>query len=163
MISRITAPVGDVTIPMTSGRNGIGFLRSGSNRPSAASFFLRSSRSFKSAPSPATSIVSITIWYFDRPGNVVSRPVTMTSMPSSGTRPSFPACPRQHTPSSTALSSFSARYICPLAARLNPEISPRTRTKEKASSTVRFNAFERSETENSGAFPVFTGVSGTGA
>ena len=31
----MTAPVGEVTTPMTSGMKGRGFLRAGSNRPSA--------------------------------------------------------------------------------------------------------------------------------
>ena len=83
-MSRMTAPVGDVTTPITSGRNGTSCLRASSNRPSAASFFLRSSSSFISAPTPAGSRLSMTIWYFDEPGNVVSLPVTMTSRPSSG-------------------------------------------------------------------------------
>ena len=67
-MSRITAPVGEVTTPITAGRNGSSCLRAASNRPSAASFFLRSSTSAISAPSPAGSSVSITIWYFDWPG-----------------------------------------------------------------------------------------------
>ena len=79
----MTAPLGDVTTPITSGRNGKSCLRASSNRPSAASFFLRSSRSAISAPTPAGSSVSTTIWYFDEPANVVSRPETMTSRPSS--------------------------------------------------------------------------------
>ena len=83
-MSRITAPVGDVTTPITSGKNGSSCLRASSNRPSAASFFLRSSRSFISAPTPAGSSVSMTIWYFDEPAKVVSLPETMTSSPSSG-------------------------------------------------------------------------------
>ena len=80
----MTAPVGEVTTPITSGRNGNSCLRASSNRPSAASFFLRSSRSFISAPMPAGSRLSMTIWYLDEPGKVVSRPVAMTSRPSSG-------------------------------------------------------------------------------
>ncbi len=44
----------------------------------------RSSSSAISAPTPAGSSKSMTIWYFDWPGKVVSRPVAMTSMPSSG-------------------------------------------------------------------------------
>ncbi len=67
-MSRMTAPVGDVTTPITSGRNGRSCLRASSNRPSAASFFLRSSSSAISAPTPAGSSVSTTIWYFERTG-----------------------------------------------------------------------------------------------
>ena len=52
--------VGEVMTPITSGRNGIGCLRAGSNRPSAASFFLRSSTSAIRAPRPAGASVSIT-------------------------------------------------------------------------------------------------------
>ena len=40
-MSRITAPVGEVTTPITRGRNGSLRLRSGSNSPSAASAFRR--------------------------------------------------------------------------------------------------------------------------
>ena len=61
-MSRITAPVGEVMTPMTRGRYGSGFLRSSSNRPSAASFFFRSSKSAINAPTPAGSMLSITIW-----------------------------------------------------------------------------------------------------
>ena len=64
----MTAPVGDVMTPITTGRNGKRFLREASNRPSAASFFFRSSTSAISAPSPAGSSISTTIWYFDWPG-----------------------------------------------------------------------------------------------
>ena len=59
-ISRITAPVGEVTTPMTCGRNGSNCLRSSSNRPSAARRRLRSSSWASNAPSPAGSIVSMT-------------------------------------------------------------------------------------------------------
>ena len=108
-MSRITAPVGDVTTPITSGRKGSGRLRSSANRPSAASRRRRSSRSFSNAPSPASSSASITIWYFERPAKVVRRPVAITSMPSSGRTDSRPAVPRQHTASSTACSSFKVK------------------------------------------------------
>ena len=67
-MSRMTAPVGDVTMPTTRGRNGSGRLRSSSNKPSAANLRLRSSSSAISAPTPAGSICSMTIWYFDEPG-----------------------------------------------------------------------------------------------
>jgi hypothetical protein len=62
MMSRITAPVGDVTTPITAGRNGSARLRSSPNRPSAASFFLRASTIAISAPTPASSISSTMIW-----------------------------------------------------------------------------------------------------
>ena len=58
----MTAPVGLVTTPITRGRNGIGFLRSAANKPSAASFFFRSSSSCISAPTPAGRIRSAIIW-----------------------------------------------------------------------------------------------------
>ena len=64
----MTAPVGEVTMPITSGSHGNNCLRASSNRPSAASFFLRSSTSAISAPMPAGSMASMTIWYFDEPG-----------------------------------------------------------------------------------------------
>ena len=105
-MSRITAPVGEVTTPMTSGRNGSSCLRAASNRPSAASFFLRSSNSAISAPMPAGSRLSITIWYFDEPGKVVSLPVAITSMPSSGLKRMRAEHALPDHASSTALSSL---------------------------------------------------------
>ena len=57
----MTAPVGDVTTPIVRGRKGSGFLRSGANNPSLASVALSFSSSAISAPSPASSIRSITI------------------------------------------------------------------------------------------------------
>ena len=67
-MSRITAPVGEVTTPITSGSQGNSCLRASSNRPSAASFFLRSYISAISAPTPAGSSESMTIWYFEEFG-----------------------------------------------------------------------------------------------
>ena len=64
----MTAPVGEVTTPITSGSQGSNCLRASSNRPSAPSFCLRSSISAISAPMPAGSSASMTIWYFDEPG-----------------------------------------------------------------------------------------------
>ena len=61
MISRITAPVGELTTPMTAGKNGIFFFRAESNRPSAASFFFLASSMAMSAPTPASSISSTMI------------------------------------------------------------------------------------------------------
>ena len=58
----MTAPLGEVTTPITPGRNGMGRLRSGTKRPSAASAALRSSRSAIQAPMPAGSIESTMIW-----------------------------------------------------------------------------------------------------
>jgi hypothetical protein len=106
MMSRITAPVGDVTTPITPGRNGSGRLRSLANSPSASSRRRVFSSSASSAPSPAISIVSMTIWYFERPGKVVSLPEATTSIPSSGRKPSRCAPPRHITPSITAPSSL---------------------------------------------------------
>jgi hypothetical protein len=51
------------------------------------------------------------------------------------------------TPSSLAPSSFNDRYKWPDAARFTPDNSPRMRTKEKRSSTVRFNSAEISVIE----------------
>ena len=64
----MTAPVGDVTTPITSGRNGSLRLRPASNSPSAAIALRRFSSKARSAPSPASSIRSTTIWYLERPG-----------------------------------------------------------------------------------------------
>ena len=67
-MSRMTAPVGEVTMPIVRGMRGSARFRSSANRPSAASAFLRASRSAISAPSPAGSSASTTIWYFERLG-----------------------------------------------------------------------------------------------
>ena len=61
-MSRITAPEGEVTTPMISGRNGSGFLRAGSKSPSACSIALRFSSIAMSAPSPAGRMSSMMIW-----------------------------------------------------------------------------------------------------
>ena len=58
----MTAPVGDVTTPTTFGRNGTLRLRALSNSPSSASFLRRASSSAISAPTPASSSASMTIW-----------------------------------------------------------------------------------------------------
>ena len=60
-MSRITAPVGEVTTPITRGRNGSGRLRAAANSPSASSRALSLASKASSAPSPAISIRSITI------------------------------------------------------------------------------------------------------
>ena len=67
-MSRITAPVGEVITPITRGRKGSFFLRSGANSPSAARRRLRSSSILSSAPSPASSIDSMISWYWERVG-----------------------------------------------------------------------------------------------
>jgi hypothetical protein len=52
-MSRITAPDGEVTTPITSGRNGSSRLRVEIEQAFGASFLRRSSSSLSSAPSPA--------------------------------------------------------------------------------------------------------------
>src|SRR3546814_9070096 len=59
---------------------------------------------------------------------------------STRTDPLFPSTPLFRSP-------------CPDAARFQPEISPRTRTWPKRSSTVRFSAFDSSDTERAGELP----------
>jgi hypothetical protein len=61
-MSRITAPVGEVTTPLTPGRKGSRRLRALSNSPSAVSLRRRSSRRAFRAPMPAGSSESTTIW-----------------------------------------------------------------------------------------------------
>ena len=51
----------------------------------------------------------MTIWYFDWPGKVVSRPVAITSTPSSGLKLSFGKVVFQTIASSRARSSFSEK------------------------------------------------------
>ena len=84
-------------------------MRPASNSPSAPSACLRFSSIAISAPTPAGASVSITIWYFDDPGKVVSRPVATTSIPSSGRKASVRAALRQITAPSTAFSSLRSR------------------------------------------------------
>ena len=60
-MSRMTAPVGDVTTPMVRGKDGSFFLRSGANSPSAARRAFSFSNKSIIAPSPATSRLSTTI------------------------------------------------------------------------------------------------------
>ena len=67
-MSRITAPVGLVTTPITAGIIGSGRLRSASNSPSAASLAFSRSSWASRAPTPAGSMVSMMIWYCERPG-----------------------------------------------------------------------------------------------
>ena len=108
-MSRITAPEGEVTTPITSGSFGSGRLRDWSNRPSAASIARRRSSCAIRAPTPAGRMSSITIWYLDWPGKVVRRPVAITSSPSSGSAERRAAAPFQITPESTARSSLRSR------------------------------------------------------
>ena len=61
-MSRITAPVGEVTTPTISGRKGSARLRASSKSPSAASALRRFSSSAISAPIPAGSRLSTTSW-----------------------------------------------------------------------------------------------------
>jgi hypothetical protein len=81
-------------------------LRSAANSPSAVSLRRRSSKTAMSAPMPAGSNDSTTIWYFDEPGKVVIRPVAITSIPSSGLMRSREKEPFQITASMRALWSF---------------------------------------------------------
>ena len=60
-ISRMTAPVGDVTTPMVRGMRGMARFADVSNNPSAVSRAFSFSNNSISAPSPASSIVSATI------------------------------------------------------------------------------------------------------
>ena len=61
-MSRITAPVGLVTTPITVGCGGSARLRPASNSPSAFSLAFSRSSWASRAPTPAGSRLSITIW-----------------------------------------------------------------------------------------------------
>ena len=108
-MSRITAPVGEVTTPITSGRYGSARLRSAANSPSASSAFFRASSIAISAPTPAGASASTTIWYFDCPAWVVSRPVATTSIPSCGCTASPRTPDRQTSAPRHARSSFRSK------------------------------------------------------
>ena len=58
IISAMTAPRGDVTMPIRRGKRGRGRLRSASKSPSANSFFLSCSKASCSAPRPCGSSIS---------------------------------------------------------------------------------------------------------
>ena len=105
-MSRITAPVGDVTTPIRRGRYGIGFLRAGANNPSAASRAFSFSNCAKSAPTPAGAMRSQISWYCERPGNVESRPSATTSKPSCGLNESCCTFERHITVEMHASASF---------------------------------------------------------
>ena len=60
-MSRMTAPVGEVTTPIRRGRYGRRFLAEAANSPSPANLAFNFSSSAISAPSPASSMRSITI------------------------------------------------------------------------------------------------------
>ena len=78
------------------------------------------------------------------------RPVAITSTPSSGLRPSRAAPLRHTTAPSFAPSSLRQKYRWPERWDLNSLISPRTRMRPNAPSSVRRTAPETSETEYSG-------------
>ena len=65
-MSRIAAPVGDVTMPMRRGSAGSGRLRACAKRPSASSLRLSASNCAIRSPSPACSRACTTIWYVPR-------------------------------------------------------------------------------------------------
>ncbi len=66
MKSWTAAPVGDVTNPTVPGILGIGFLRSAAKRPSSESRRLSASYSLWSAPTPSSTMVLTTSWYWPR-------------------------------------------------------------------------------------------------
>ena len=77
----------------------------------------------------------MTIWYFDEPGKVVSRPVAITSSPSSGWTPGRAREPFQITASSTAPVVLEVEIdVAGGVARDTRPISPRTRTRPNSSS-----------------------------
>ena len=158
-ISRITAPVGDVTTPITSGKNGRACFRAGSNKPSAAKAALRFSSMAIKAPTPATATSSTLRLYFDCPPKAVILPVTTTSIPSSGMTERFDTWPFQVVQASELRSSFTSKYICPERAKMTRPTSPLTRIRPNSDSSERFTAPEISETVNSGAFSPARGSS----
>ncbi len=99
MMSRMTAPVGEVTTPTTAGMKGRSCLRAGSKSPSAARRLRRSSSCASSAPTPAGSRLSMISWYLEEPGKVETLPVAITSSPSSGRVRMRPKTPFQITAS----------------------------------------------------------------
>ena len=66
MKSCTAAPVGEVTKPTVPGIWGIAFLRPASNRPSSERRRFRASYSRWSAPTPSSTRVFTTSWYWPR-------------------------------------------------------------------------------------------------
>ena len=73
-MSRIAAPVGDVTIPIRRGNFGNGRLRSGANNPSASSLRLSASNFAWSMPTPRGCKISTRSWYFPCDSKTVTVP-----------------------------------------------------------------------------------------
>ena len=96
-------------MPMTSGRNGSFFLRSAREQALGGEAPAPLLEQLEQRADPGELDRIDDSWYFERPGKVVRRPVHTTSMPSSGLMPSRIAVVRQHTASSTASLSFSAK------------------------------------------------------
>ena len=67
-MSRMTAPVGELTTPIRRGSMGRGRLRAGSKSPSFSSFAFRSSNACCSEPLPIGSSTCTESWYWPRGG-----------------------------------------------------------------------------------------------
>ena len=67
-MSRITAPVGELTTPIRRGSIGSGLLRAGSKSPSCSSLAFSSSNACCSDPLPSGSSTCTESWYSPRGG-----------------------------------------------------------------------------------------------
>ena len=94
--SRFAAASLPVTSPMRRGRRGSGRLRSGANRPSAASFRFSRSSAARCSPSPKRSIERARSRKSPRASNSSGRPKTWTRSPFARSSRSASNCPRGH-------------------------------------------------------------------
>ncbi len=108
-MSRRAAAWADVTTPMRDGSDGIAFLRSAANSPSASSFALSCSKANCSEPAPLGSMYSAEICNSPRSSYTVTRPRTTTCKPSAGRKRSNRADERNITTRICALPSLSVK------------------------------------------------------
>ena len=73
-MSRMAAPLGEVTIPIRFGNRGSGFLRAGSNKPSASNLRLSASNFACNNPRPRGCTISTLSWYWPRASKTLRLP-----------------------------------------------------------------------------------------
>src|SRR6266566_5769270 len=126
-MSWTTAPISEVTTPIRRGNGGRGRLRAGSNRPSAASFFLVRWYAAQKAPTPAGVAARTSSCTVPFRRNTSTSPDTTTSMPSSRSNPKSSASSRKSVQEACATASFSVKKTWPAGAVWRLLTSPCTR------------------------------------
>src|SRR5439155_5029017 len=122
-----TAPISEVTTPIRRGNGGRGRFRAGSNRPSAANFFLVRWYAAQKAPTPAGVAARTSSCTGPFRGNTSTSPDTTTSMPSSRSNPKSSASSRKSVHETWAVASFNVKKTWPADAVWRLLTSPRTR------------------------------------